>query len=282
MMVRPMMARPHVQSEPSPSDASQSLMVTRTQCSSRMSWLRIGHVIHAALTFVVGMVVLAAAVTRRHGVVAAVAERVAAQQAPGRQPGAADGAVLTQRPDGVVGARRVVLAARAEQRREGVLVHPDERDEDRAGHGLHACGRLPQHAGARQELSQGLADQPLFTGVLTRDEVEQLRSCDHDEIVLLSQTPRAGLYGLAEQTLDTVADDGAAQLLRDRQPQPRPLGARLRRALERVEHEEAGGRRRPLPVDALEVRRPRETGTFAGHGPAVRRKGACAPSAAAS
>src|SRR5450759_2294450 len=77
--------------------------------------------------------------------------------------------------------------------------------------------------------------------------------------------PRAALEGFAQQTLDAVADDGAAQFLRDRQPQPRPLGARLSGALERVQHEEPGGRRAPLPVDTLEVGRTREAGALGGH-----------------
>src|SRR5665811_1178373 len=119
-----------------------------------------------------------------------------------------------------------------------------------------SCSRaldLVEDAGADEKLAHGRAHDAFLPGALASDELEQLRARDHHEIVLLGQMPRAALEGLAQQTLDAVADDGSAQFLRDRQPQPRPLGARLSRAHERVQHEEPGGRRAPLPVDTLEV-----------------------------
>src|SRR5665647_2841064 len=131
MIVRPMMARPQLQFGPSPSEAKAPLIVTRIQCSSRMSCLRTG-TLYTGAHVRLAVLMLASFVARRHRVVATVAEGIAAQQAPRGQTEAADGAVLTQRLHGVVGARRVVPAARPQQRRDRVPVHPDEGDEDLA------------------------------------------------------------------------------------------------------------------------------------------------------
>src|SRR5450759_1419226 len=103
MIVRPMMARPQLQFGPSPSEARAPLIVTRIQCSSKTSCLRMGrlytgaHVRFAVLMF-------APFVARRHRVVAAVTEGVAAQQPPRGQTESAEGAVFAQRLHGVVGA----------------------------------------------------------------------------------------------------------------------------------------------------------------------------------
>src|SRR5665811_1691491 len=86
-----------------------------------------------------------------------------------------------------------------------------------------SCSRaldLVEDAGADEKLAHGRAHDAFLPGALASDELEQVRARDHHEIVLLGQMPRAALEGLAQQTLDAVADDGAAQLLRDRQPPP--------------------------------------------------------------
>src|SRR5665647_2255189 len=144
MIVRPMMARPQLQFGPSPSEAKAPLIVTRIQCSSRMSCLRPG-TLYTGAHVRLAVLMLASFVARRHRVVATVAEGIAAQQAPRGQTEAADGAVLTQRLHGVVGARRVVPAARPQQRRDRVLVHPDEGDEDLA-HEPWTSSRTPARA----------------------------------------------------------------------------------------------------------------------------------------
>src|SRR5665647_3487398 len=131
MIVRPMMARPQLQFGPSPSEARASLIVTRIQCSSRTSCLRMGR-LYTGAHVRLAVLMLAVLVARRHRVVPSVAERVAAQQAPRGQTEAAEGAVLAKCLHGVVGARRVVPAAWPQQRRDRVLVHPDEGDEDLA------------------------------------------------------------------------------------------------------------------------------------------------------
>src|SRR5262245_12460687 len=68
---------------------------------------------------------------------AAVAERVAAQQAPPGENRAPDGAELTDRLDCVLGAARVVAAAGAEGRRDPVLVEPDRRDQQGGEQAFH-------------------------------------------------------------------------------------------------------------------------------------------------
>ena len=73
----------------------------------------------------------------RDRVVAPVAPRVAAQQPPARQHEAAQRAVVAHGLDRVVRARRQVLAAPRQQRRDEALVEADRREQDGA-HGAHA------------------------------------------------------------------------------------------------------------------------------------------------
>ena len=75
----------------------------------------------------------------RDRVVAAVAERVAAQQAPAREHEAARRAVGAHRLDGVVRAGRQVLAAPRQQRRDEALVEADRREQE----GAHGAQPLP-------------------------------------------------------------------------------------------------------------------------------------------
>ena len=82
----------------------------------------------------VGAALVALLVARRHGVVATVAERVAAQQAPRCQTKTANDAVFAKRLYGVAGARRIVLAALPEQWRDRVLVGTDHGGERSADH----------------------------------------------------------------------------------------------------------------------------------------------------
>src|SRR5674476_825830 len=88
MIVRPMMARPQLQFGPSPSEAKAPLIVTRIQCSSRMSCLRTG-TLYTGAHVRLAVLMLASFVARRHRVVATVAEGIAAQQAPRGQTEAA-------------------------------------------------------------------------------------------------------------------------------------------------------------------------------------------------
>ena len=67
---------------------------------------------------------------RLDGVVAAVAERVAARQAPGGQDRAADDAQLANRLHGVGRAGGLVLAAARERRRDQALVEADRGEDD--------------------------------------------------------------------------------------------------------------------------------------------------------
>ena len=73
----------------------------------------------------------------RDRVVAPVAPRVAAQQPPAREHEAAPRAVVAHGLDRVVRARRQVLAAARQQRRDEALVEADRREQDGA-HGAHA------------------------------------------------------------------------------------------------------------------------------------------------
>src|SRR5690242_11223677 len=68
---------------------------------------------------------------RRDGVVAAVAEGIAAQQPPGRQHRTSHQTIAADRLDGVLRARRVVFAATREGGRDRPLV--DAQDPDREG-----------------------------------------------------------------------------------------------------------------------------------------------------
>ena len=78
---------------------------------------------------------------RGHGVIAAVAERIAAQQAPGRENGAAQYAVRADRLHRVGRAGRVVLAAARQRRRDHPLVARGSAQSDRRSCRAHDSRR---------------------------------------------------------------------------------------------------------------------------------------------
>src|SRR5690348_17313545 len=66
----------------------------------------------------------------RHRVVTAGVERMAAAEAPRRQPTAFQGTMAADRLDGVAGAGRLEAAARAQERAQGVTVELDEQNQE--------------------------------------------------------------------------------------------------------------------------------------------------------
>ncbi len=91
----------------------------------------------------------------RDGVEAAVAEGIAAQEAPGGEQEAADGAEALDRLDGVGGAGRLVAAAARAGRGNPALVGADWGEEERVSRGT------PPARGTRQRLFDALGDARL-------------------------------------------------------------------------------------------------------------------------
>ena len=131
---------------------------------------------------------------------------------------------LLDRLHGVFRARRVVLAALSEGRREKPLVHPDRRrpatcaapcisalDLPRAGR------RDPRHARVDQ-LAQRAADpgQTLALG-----QTRRVAARHDDHVGSRRQTLALLRESFAQKPLDPIALDRAADLARDRQAQPR-------------------------------------------------------------
>src|ERR1700761_7802085 len=76
---------------------------------------------------------------RRHRIVAAGGERMAAAEAPGREPGTLQRAVALQGLDGVARTGRFEAATHPEQGAQGVAVHLYEEDQDRSHRLISSC-----------------------------------------------------------------------------------------------------------------------------------------------
>src|SRR5215204_37166 len=87
---------------------------------------------------------------------AAMAPGVAAQDPPGGQDGTAQHTVAPERLDGVLGAARMVLAARRSPRRDGPLVEAHRRRRYRA-QGTHGAGSSPAASPAALSTSRSSA-----------------------------------------------------------------------------------------------------------------------------
>ena len=193
----------------------------------------------------------------RQRVVAAVAPGVAAQQAPARQHEPAQRSVGPHGLDRVVRARRQVLAAARERRRDEALVEADRREYEGAHGALVLAPAEPGH-----ELGQRAA-HPVRAVAL--GELERVGAGDDDVVGGVGQALGLGPERLAQHALDAVALDGAADAPRDRQPEARAGVGLVVRARERVEHEVAIALRAPLPVHALELGAARQASALGGH-----------------
>src|SRR5262252_2973166 len=108
-------------------------------------------------------------------VVASVAPRVAAEEAPAGHRAAAEEPVLPERLDRVLRARGLVLARRREERAERHPVRPDEADPEigrRAEDGVHAAAfvwpstsstRSPSHSNPFAETASGRPGRTIST-----------------------------------------------------------------------------------------------------------------------
>ena len=188
----------------------------------------------------------------RDRVVAAVAERVAAQQPPAGQHGAAQYAVALDRLHRVVRAGRVVLAAARQRRRDHALVErgsgrarcgaragslrlsPARR---RAAHAVDELGQRAAHAAACPRARPG----PSRPGARRRRSPSRRAGARPP-----ARTPRAARASRACGRRRRRR--GATRTARAADPSSGALLAR-----ERVEHQEPVGLRAALPVDALEL-----------------------------
>ena len=189
-----------------------------------------------------------------HGIVSAVAPRVAPEQAPRREHRAPKYAVLADRFDRVARARRLVLAAPRNRRRDqragrrrsarprppcGARSASPKRAAPRARRPLRRrprsrsspSRRSPRWLGAR---SAARSRSPAFAISSSQRRVDPGQPLALDELARPTGARRRRRPGpcrrpafgarerLAQQPLDAVALDRAADLARDRQAQPRP------------------------------------------------------------
>ena len=183
-------------------------------------------------------------------VVAAVAERVAAQQPPAGQHGAAQYAVALDRLHRVRRAGRVVLAAARERRRDEALVEPDRGEHDRAA-SSRVAPPAPRAAHAVDELGQRAAHaagSPRARPARARPDARRRRSPTR------RAAARPPAQNASRSTRFTRVRSTAPPTRRDTEsPRRGPSSGTRLLARERVEHEEPVGLRAALPVDALEL-----------------------------
>ena len=240
-----------------------------------------------------------------HRIVSAVAPRIAPEQTPPREHQAPKYAVLPDRLHRVARARRLVLAAPAEsparsgagRRRSGRsrrarairAARPGADAGDSCARG-ELIGSSPAAGALRGPARQPrLGDQlrqrrlhpgqPLALGELARPRDGRRRPRPGPAV-----SSRLGVRErLAQQPLDPVALDRAADLARHRQPQPRPLASRRSGTCTAP----GGGWRSSVPAGRRARTRRCATGAGpsrrlarvrrAGSRQALRRRGACVP-----
>ena len=161
--------------------------------------------------------------------------------------------------DRVGRARRLVLAAPRQRRRDHPLVGDDRREREPARSRRAALRRRATDFSTSSASAARTPSRP-SRSASSRASGRATTTTSWSSGSASAERPER----LAEQALDAVAVDGAADLARHRQAEARAVG-RLAggRARERVEDEEAVADRAALAVDALELR-------AAGQAPALR------------
>ena len=215
-----------------------------------------------------------------HWIVPAVAPRVAPEHAPHREHDAPEYAVGADRVDRIARARRLVLAAPGQRRRDRPLVDDDRSDGERRADTREAVRASSRGAGvgdimrSRSSSSAAAAapdpprsrsrarsiSSPSAASTPARPS-RSASSRDSGRATTTTSCPRPSSCSvlrqrLAQQPLDPVA------LNRARQPCATPTAraaAAAWRVREGVEHEMAVGDRAALPVDALELGAARQT-----------------------
>ena len=210
---------------------------------------------------------------------AAVAPGVAAKQPPGGQHDSSQHTVAADRLDGVLGAGRMVLAARGKRGRDRALVEADRRDRERRGQ----RSRRRLLAGGQAGLGEHRAAAPARSPARRRRaRARRPRAGRRSR----SRGPAAALgvgpEGLAQQALDR----GCARPRRRACGRPRhPSRGSVSSsdARKRVDDQVAARVRAALAVDAVELAAARQPAALAaravGHAP--RASAACGPCAAA-
>ena len=190
---------------------------------------------------------------------AAARPRVAARDALRRHPRAAQRAVRAQRVERVLRAARVVAAAagrRAARQERGDHVAPGEHERRAARARRPAQPRSRRRSGAARERARAARrssqSSPRPSAVSARPGPRDAHDVD--------AARRGGAElgeRLAQEPLQAVPLDGAADLARDRQAEARLVGV-PRLAREGVDDEVARGRGPASPVDGVELGGSRE------------------------
>ena len=211
---------------------------------------------------------------RAHRIQPAGAERVAPQQPPAGEHESAKYAELADRLYRVVRAARRVAAARPEQRREHALVErAAARRRARAADAPHDARPAPWRPALRAPRRRPPGPR-VSPSSRAGARATSTMSCPAGSASAWRDA------GLAQQPLQLVALDRAADLAPDREADARRLVAAARK---RVEHEIAVGDRAALAVDAVELRAARQSpgppraACRAPARPRVRPSDACGP-----
>ena len=182
----------------------------------------------------------------------AVAEGIAAQQAPARQDRPPDRPELADRLHRVLRAGGVVAAAGRERRRDEALVEADGGDQQGGEEPFHDKRSSPGPTSSAQGGAQPILSLPL-------EQALDARAGDDHVVVpgleAVGQLPE----GLADGPLHLVAGHRLADLPADGETQTRALARLVVAAGEGVEDEESVATGVALAIDAVEVAAPGES-----------------------